>query len=71
MPDYFFTTKSCDRCHSSLDGKSRQMSMFNTDCLCLACIETERQRPDYRQATEADHSEIRKGNFNFKGIESK
>jgi hypothetical protein len=63
--DTFFTQPNCDRCGKSLKN-GRMMSMFNTDCLCLDCIETERQH--YRQAVEADHAEIRKGNFNFKGI---
>ena len=30
--------------------------------------EKERQRPDYREAVEAELAEIRKGNYNFKGI---
>lgn len=65
--DTFFTQPNCDRCHKSLKN-GRMMSMFNTDCLCLDCIEAERQCPDYRQAVEADHAEIRKGNYNFEGI---
>lgn len=44
------------------------MSMFNTDCICMACKEAETKRADYREAVEADHREIRKGNFNYKGI---
>jgi hypothetical protein len=63
----FFTKKFCDRCHASLE-KGRIMSMYNEDCICLECKEKETQRNDYRQALEADHAEIRKGNYNFKGI---
>lgn len=66
--DTFFTQSNCDRCHKSLKN-GRMMSMFNTDCLCLDCIEAERQRSDYRQAAEADHAEIGKGNYNFGGID--
>lgn len=44
------------------------MSMFNEDCICMECAKKERQRADYNKAVEADHAEIRKGNFNFKGI---
>ena len=68
MPDYFFTTKSCDRCHSSLDGKSRQMSRFNTDCLCSECAEAERRHPDYRKAADAELEAERRGDRNFPGV---
>lgn len=34
----------------------------------MDCIEKERKRSDYKDAVEADHEEIRKGNYNFKGI---
>lgn len=68
MPDHFFTTKFCDRCHSSLDGKSRQMSRFNTDALCHECLEAERQHPDYQKAVDAELAALRSGNRNFEGI---
>lgn len=44
------------------------MSMFNEQTICMACCKKERQRADYKDAVEADHAEIRKGNYNFKGI---
>lgn len=65
--DKFFTQTNCDRCGGSLDG-GRIMSMFNTDCICMDCKEKEQQRADYRKAVEADHVEIRKGNYNFEGV---
>ena len=49
------------------DG-GRTMSRFNTDCLCPACAEAEKYHPRYREAVEAELAEIRKGNYNFKGI---
>ena len=67
MQDEFFTKKRCDRCGRSLDD-GRTMSRFDTSCLCLRCAEAERQHPDYRKAVEAEMAEIRKGNYNFKGI---
>ena len=67
MRDSFFEKQNCDRCRKPLNG-IRMMSMDNTDCLCMDCIEAERKRPDYKTAVEADHAEIRKGNYNFKGI---
>ena len=46
----------------------RIMSMYNEDVICMACKEKERQRPDYREAVEADEAAIRRGDQNFKGI---
>lgn len=67
MRDPFFDKTKCDRCGSSLkDG--RMQSMFNEDCLCMNCIEAERKLPEYGEAVKADHAEIRRENFNFKGI---
>lgn len=57
----------CDRCGGSLDD-GWIMSMYNTDCICMECKQRETQRDDYNKAIEADHAEIRKGNYNFKGI---
>ena len=62
-----FTKKKCDRCGGSLAG-GRTMSRFNTACLCMRCADAERSYPDYQKAVEAEIAEIRKGNYNFKGI---
>ena len=67
MTDSFFTQTTCDRCGGSLD-EGRIMSMFNEQAICMLCKEKERKRPDYAQAVEADHEQIRKGNYNYKGI---
>lgn len=65
--DRMFIITKCDRCHGSLE-KGRIMSMYNEDIICMECKRKERQRDDYYTAVEADHAEIRKGNYNFKGI---
>ena len=65
--DKFFTQTHCDRCGGSLEC-GRTMSMFNEDCICMKCKKEETARADYKQAVEADHEEIKKGNYNFKGI---
>lgn len=67
MADRFFTQENCDRCGGSLDG-GRIMSMFNTDCICMDCKRKETQRSDYAAARDAEHAEVCKGNYNFKGI---
>lgn len=68
MPDHFFATKFCDRCHCSLAGKSRRMSRFNTDCLCSECAEAERRHPDYRKAADAELEAVRRGDRNYPGV---
>lgn len=67
MRDSFFSKTRCDRCYGLLEG-GRMMSMFNEDCLCMKCIQAERKRDDYKDAVEADHEAIERGDFNFKGI---
>lgn len=68
--DRFFNQKYCDRCGGSLEG-GRIMSMFNEQCICMSCKDKETKEPDYKKAVEADQEEIRKGNYNFKGIGKK
>jgi len=65
--DKFFTQKHCDRCGKDLKG-GRIMSMFKTDCICLECCDKEKEDKDYKKALDADREEIKKGNYNFKGI---
>lgn len=65
--DNFFTQKHCDRCGGLLN-EGRTMSMFNEECICMSCKEKETQRADYKKAVDADHAEIKKGNYNFLGI---
>ena len=44
------------------------MSRFNTDTLCLKCIEEEKLHPDYQKAAEAELAAVKRGDFNFPGI---
>lgn len=67
MADKFFTQKYCDRCGGDLTG-GRIMSMFNEECICMKCKAEEKKRLDYKQAVDADHEEIKNGNYNFNGI---
>lgn len=68
MRDKFFTQDYCDRCGGSLK-EGRIMSMFDTSCLCIRCKEEEKKRSNYEEAVKAEHEEIKKGNYNYKGIE--
>lgn len=65
--DRFFDAIRCDRCGQSLE-KGRIMSMYNEDVICMACKEKEMKRADYSRAVEQDVDQIRKGNYNFKGM---
>lgn len=67
MMDRFFAQTVCDRCDGTLEV-GRIMSMFNTDCLCLACKEKEKTRPDYPATVKVEHEAVKKGNTNYKGI---
>ena len=57
---------TCPRC--SKESCSRSMSIFNTQDICLECKCKEEQHPDYEKALQKELEEIKKGNFNFKGI---
>ena len=65
--DKFFMQKYCDRCGRDLKN-GRIMSMFNEDCICMECKDQERRHKDYKLAADAELEEVKKGNFNFKGI---
>ena len=65
--DRFFTQKRCDRCGGDLKN-GRTMSAFSTDCICIDCSDIEKLDKDYKKAVETEHEQIRKGNYNFKGI---
>ena len=62
----FFSKKNCDRCGVPLTV--RQLSRFNLDVLCPACIEEERRHPDYQLAADAELAAVRSGDPNFPGI---
>lgn len=51
--DNWFSKQNCDRCGRFLSG-SRIMSMYNEDCLCMSCKESEMQRPDYAEVSRKD-----------------
>lgn len=68
--DKFFTQTNCDRCGGSLES-GRTMSMFNTECICMECKEKERLDPRYKEAVQAEHEAIIRGETNFPGIGKK
>ena len=56
--DTFFTQQFCDRCGADLKN-GRIMSMYNEDCICMACKEKQKQRDDYADAVKKDIAEYK------------
>ena len=60
------------RCHLCFEKSSAyMMSMYSTILICMECKDKEMRRDDYKEAVDADNAEIKKGNFNFEGIDKK
>ncbi len=59
-------TGRCQQC--SGESIVHIMSMYSTRLICMECKDEETKRSDYKDAVDADVAEIKKGNFNFKGI---
>lgn len=56
----------CERC-----GKRTRvfsMSFFNEDMCCSECLEKEKNHPSYEYAKMVELEEVKKGNYNYKGI---
>lgn len=64
--DKFLQKKYCDRCGKIL--KTRIMSKMNTDTICMACLEEERQHPLYKEASDAELEAVKRGNYNYQGL---
>ena len=56
----------CDRCHK--ETNATMMSKFNTDILCLECIEAEKKHPLYLRACQIELEHVKAGDYNFEGI---
>lgn len=56
----------CDRCHK--ETNATMMSRFNTDTLCMDCIEKEKQHPVYAEACRVELEHVKAGDYNFDGI---
>ena len=59
--------QNCQRCNKPTNGITI-MSMFSAQIICMDCKKKETQDPRYADAVKADVEQIKKGNFNFKGI---
>ena len=67
MSNFSMYRENCDRCGHKTNGVTI-MSMYNEDVICMSCKDAEKKKDDYKKAVDADIAEIKKGNYNFKGI---
>jgi recombinational DNA repair protein (RecF pathway) len=58
--------KRCHRCGKQTDVTT--MSFFNTDILCMECVDKERAHPAFEAAHEAEREAVRRGDYNFPGV---
>jgi len=67
---YFFRVRrpsvTCQRCGE--ETKSYTMSRFNTQNLCMSCLEKEKKHLQYKEAEAAELRAARAGDYSFPGI---
>jgi hypothetical protein len=56
----------CDRCCKP--ATITIMSKFNKDVICIPCKEEEKLHHKYKEASDVELAECKKGNYNFEGI---
>ena len=56
----------CQRCYEQT--LVHTMSMFNVDMICMDCAKKERAHYKYEEARREEAEEVRRGNYNFRGI---
>lgn len=56
----------CERCHKKTNVTT--MSFLNSQMICLPCEEEERKHPQYKEARAAERIEVKKGNYNYRGL---
>jgi len=57
---------NCDRCKK--ETRITTMSMFNTQDICMECLDKEKKHPKYRNAANAERLSCLLGNYNFPGV---
>ena len=58
----------CNRCGASFANRAHTMSFFNTDMICMDCVQKERKHPRYKEAHDTECEAVRRGDYNFPGI---
>jgi hypothetical protein len=57
---------TCARCGE--ESIATTMSYFNTEVICPQCKDEERQAPGYEVAVSTEMTQIKVGEYNFKGV---
>lgn len=57
----------CERCKRQID-EPLKTSIFTDQNVCEACIQKERNHPQFEKARDTVQDEMNKGNYKFKGI---
>lgn len=57
---------NCERCHRPVTAHTR--SFFNTQHICMECVEVEQAHPLYAKARAAEQRSVDAGDFNYPGI---
>ena len=57
---------TCERCGKETNVHT--MSRFNTQDICMECVEKEKRHPKYPEAAAAELAETKAGRYNFPGI---
>lgn len=59
----------CTHCHRcGAETNTTTTSYFSEERICMDCDHLERQHPDFSFACNKEITEIKAGNYNFKGI---
>lgn len=56
----------CARCRKETNVHT--MSRFNTDDICMDCLEKEKRHPKYPEAAAAELAAVKAGDLNFPGV---
>jgi len=64
MASLHFSMINCERCGSN-EFKYYSMSFLNTQMCCDECLEKETKHPQYREAKEEEHRQVKSGNYNY------
>ena len=57
---------NCHRC--GIESHLFGFSMFNTQMICMPCVDEERGHPDFKKARDEEFAQVNRGNLNFEGI---
>ena len=54
---------NCDRCGEK--SYASGMSFLNTQMCCMDCLDKEEEHPQFKEAKEEEHRQVKAGNYNY------